>query len=78
MIERSLMTGTSGEKISEDMAQCLQMQSLVLGDKVAKARWILSKACLNQKNTTKEEMRSEILKAEAILSEVQIALVGRT
>ena len=72
------MTGTSGEKISEDMAQCLQMQSLVLGDKVAKARCILSKACLNQKNTTKEEMRSEILKAEAILSEVQIALVGRT
>ena len=28
-------------------------------------------------NTTKEEMRSEILKSEAILSEVQIALVGR-
>lgn len=71
------MKDPSGNEIPKMVECSMQMQCYVLGSKIDKALWILAHACVNKKNTTKDEMVEKMNEATKLLIEVRQALVGK-
>lgn len=70
------MKDPSGNELPKSYENSIQGRTLILAHKLDKAAWILTHACINTKNRTKEEMVKAMNEASELIIEVRKEIAG--
>jgi len=74
--EKEALRDPSGNPVEDSVAVSMQMRCYVMASKLDKVAWDLTHACLNKKNTTKDEMIKTMNEACGVLVEIRKELLG--
>lgn len=68
------MKDPSGNEIDKVTESSIQMRAFIMADKLDKAMWGMSKACVGRR--TKEDIKAAINEATELILEVKKELIG--